>query len=110
MDVNQALDLWIEGKLSVKEVMMSTGFHSVTALHQEALDDKRQREAENYVWGYTDDNAEEQEFLETMAWHLWSDWLREEPNYLEACVRMLKYERTRKLGIRRKKPAADTVH
>ncbi|WSG96399.1 hypothetical protein U8P76_05670 [Rhizobium johnstonii] len=110
MDINEAIDRWMAGEMSVKEVMMASGFRSVAALHQEVLDDKAQREAENYVWGYEDDNAEEQEFLETMAWHLWSDWLREEPAYLEACVRMLKYERTRKLGIRRKKAMADTVH
>lgn len=110
MDINEAIDKWMAGELTIKEVMVASGFRSMSGLHQELLDDKAQREAESYVWGYADDAAEKQQMLETMAWHYWSDWLREEPGYLEACVRMLKYERTRKLGIRRKKPAADTVH
>ncbi|NEK19869.1 hypothetical protein [Rhizobium leguminosarum] len=110
MDINEAIDKWMAGELSIKEVMVATGFRSVAAIHREVLDDKREREAESYIWSYADDATEEQQFLETMAYHYWSDWLREEPGYLEACVRMLKYERTRKLGIRRNKPAADTVH
>lgn len=110
MDINEAIDRWMAGELSIKEVMVATGFRSISAIHQEVLDDKAQRDAESCVSGYEDDNAEELQMLETMAWHLWGDWLREEPGYLEACVRMLRYERSRKLGIRRKKVTASTMH
>ncbi|MBX5152585.1 hypothetical protein HJB78_16565 [Rhizobium lentis] len=106
MDVTEAIDRWMRGEMSIKEVYMVTGVRSLKALHAEVQYDAWDRENEREHWGYEDDAREEQEFLETIAWNIWSDWLREEPEYLEGCVRMLRYEKTRNLGIGRPQTAA----
>ncbi|ARQ56915.1 hypothetical protein Kim5_CH00808 [Rhizobium sp. Kim5] len=102
MDINEAIDRWMSGELTVKELYMATGLRSTKSIYDEVLNDRFERDAENSTWGYGDDAAEERALLEAMAWHRWSDWLAEEPGYLDNCIRMLKEEQARRLGLKAK--------
>lgn len=112
MDVDQALDLWIEGKMSVKEVYMATGFRKLSAIYQEIVYEKHDLEIEEEFDMSVLIAEMDQAQLEAHAWEKWGDFLKEEPGYLEACVRMLKYERQRQLreiGRRMTNATAETV-
>ncbi|UFW65776.1 hypothetical protein RlegWSM1455_07070 [Rhizobium laguerreae] len=102
MDINEAIDKWMSKELTVKELFVATGLRSIRSIYDAALNDRLERDVENYAWGYDDAAAEERALLEAMAWHRWSDWLSEEPGYLDNCVRMLKEEQARRLGLKQK--------
>jgi len=96
VDVEEAVSLWIDGKMTIKEVMVASGVRSLSKLyeaHQEAIFDRLDEENERDFCMKRFVKEMDQAELESEAWSRWSDWLREEPNYLEACVRMLRHER-----------------
>ncbi len=96
MDVEEAVNLWIDGTMTIKEVMVASGVRSLSKLyeaHQEAIFDRLDAENERDFCMKEVVADMEQAELEEEAWARWSDWLREEPGYLEACVRMLRHER-----------------
>lgn len=92
MDIHEALDAWTWGRMSVKELFMATGFRSVNKIYQEVLYEKD--DAQNEVeFDMAVEIAEmDQAELEAHAWEKWNDWLKEEPEYLETCVRMLRHQ------------------
>jgi hypothetical protein len=97
MEIDQALDLWIEGKLSVKEVYMATGLRKLSAIYQEIVFEKYDLEIEEEFSMSVLIAEMDRDQLEAHAWEKWGDFLKEQPDYLEACVRMLRYERQRQL-------------
>ncbi|MGO6881370.1 hypothetical protein ACCS95_32890 [Rhizobium ruizarguesonis] len=102
MDINEAIDRWMSGQMTVKELFVATGLRSIRSIYDEVLNDRLERDAENSTWGYDDDAAQEKALMEAMAWHRWKDWLAEEPGYLDNCIRMLYSERAQRLGLKQK--------
>lgn len=94
MDVDVAIERWIDGQLSTKEVMVATGYRRVSELYDELQTIRYDEEL-----SATPPTAEEDERreLEAEAWALYQHWLAEEPGYLNQIVAMLKKERRRKL-------------
>jgi hypothetical protein len=91
MDVVDAIDRWMAGELSTKEVMLATGLRSVQALYTEVRYDMHDRENE---LEFEDMNAllgqEDQQAYEQAAYEVWSDYLRENPDGLSQCVKALR--------------------
>ncbi|ANP84446.1 hypothetical protein [Rhizobium leguminosarum] len=52
MDINEAIDRWMNGQMTVKELFMATGLRSVKSIYDEVLNDRLERDVESYVWGY----------------------------------------------------------
>ncbi|MGO8034938.1 hypothetical protein [Rhizobium leguminosarum] len=102
MDIGEAIDKWMNKELTVKELFMATGLRSIRSIYDVALNDRLERDAERYVWDYSDDAAEERALLEAMAWHRWGVFLCEEPGYIDSCIQALKDEQARHLGLKAK--------
>ncbi|CAN7257310.1 hypothetical protein LJR098_001051 [Rhizobium sp. LjRoot98] len=90
MDADAAIEHWIDGEMSTKEVMVATGFRRYSDLYDELQAIRYDEEV-----GATPPTAEEDERaeLEAEAWGLYQSWLAEEPGYLPTIVGMLKRKR-----------------
>ncbi|OCP08006.1 MULTISPECIES: hypothetical protein [unclassified Ensifer] len=95
MDVDCALDAWLDGELSIKEVLVATGYRKISDIYREIqhirLDDLNEEE----LASMTGEDFEREE-LEELAWRHYAHWLAEEPGYLETIVRGLRRERQRR--------------
>ncbi|HBF30624.1 hypothetical protein [Rhizobium sp.] len=98
MDVIEAIDQWIEQRLSTKEVFMITGFRSVKALYDEVRYNAQDRENEQEIMAMAGFYAEvEAVELEAEARYRFHDFLQEQPYRLDDCVRALRNEKKRQL-------------
>jgi hypothetical protein len=93
MDVSEALDKWMAGELSTKEVMVATGLRSIQALYAEVRYDMDDRENE---LEFEDMKAilaqEDQQLYEQAAYEVFDHYLQEHPDGLSQCVRALRRE------------------
>lgn len=93
MEVMDAIDRWMDGKFSTKEVMLATGLRSVRELYAEVRYDMHDRENE---MEFEDMNAllaqEDQVAYEQAAWYVFAHYLQENPDGLSQCVRALRRE------------------
>ncbi|TAV14712.1 hypothetical protein [Rhizobium ruizarguesonis] len=93
MDVVEAIDKWMAGELSTKEVMATTGFRSIQALHAETRYDMHDRENE---LEFEDMNAalsqQDQQAYEQAAYEVFGHYLQENPEGLSQCVKALRRE------------------
>lgn len=109
MDADHAIDEWLEGELSIKEVLVATGYRRISDLYQEIQHIRLDLDNEEALQRMTGEDIETEEF-ETVAWQRYDHWLKEEPDYLEAVVRMLKRERNkRRREIGRRLKLASTL-
>ncbi len=92
MDADAAIERWIDGEMSTKEVLMATGFRRYSDLYEELQAIRYDEDV-----GATPPTAEEDERaeLEAEAWGLYQSWLAEEPRYLDTIVGMLRRKRRR---------------
>ncbi|TAW65458.1 hypothetical protein ELI15_14285 [Rhizobium ruizarguesonis] len=93
MDVIEAIDRWMAGELSTKEVMMATGLRTVQALYAEVRFDAHDQENE---LEFEDMNAllaeEDQQLYEQAAFEVFAHYLQENPEGLSQCVKALRRE------------------
>lgn len=94
MEVDVAIERWIEGQLSTKEVMFATGYRRVSELYDELQTIRYDEEMSATPPTAAEDERAE---LEAEAWGLYQHWLAEEPRYLDQIVGMLKKKRRRSL-------------
>lgn len=109
MEVTDAIDRWMDGKFTTKEVMLATGLRSVRELYAEVRFDAHDRENE---MEFEDMNAlladEDQAAYEQGAWYVFAHYLQENPDGLPRIVRVLRRENYlgRHVRILRHKPQA----
>ncbi len=92
MDIHEALDAWTAKRLTVKELFVATGFRSISGIYCEVLYDLHDIENESEFSMAVEISNMDQAELEAHAWEKWNDFPKEEPGYLEACVRMLRHQ------------------
>ncbi|TCA62717.1 hypothetical protein E0J16_00065 [Rhizobium pisi] len=113
MDIHEALDAWAANRLTVKELFMATGFRSVANIYREVLFDCQDIENEREFSMAVEIAEMDQAELEAHALEKWDDFLKEEPGYLEACVRMLRHQirlDREAIGRRLSKAAANRIN
>jgi len=99
MDVEEALDHWMDGHMTVKELFLATGFRKLQDVYLELQYERQDLENERDL----DDMSAflkqyEQDELEAEARYQWHHLLQERPEYLEACVRALRAKKQRQLS------------